>query len=516
MAWSEDRARERIRQHIESIGEIEVRPLAREVDDLETVLSETSCRDILGSHAYASVTNFAQLSSDSSLDDEGYKLLIQSVHAYEREVSHIAEQIVGGYRVHFQGPKVHVLAYTPVNDDATAALKAAMLLLILNDFVGAVFNAEFSEINDWRIGGGGDVGNVIGTRNGMRGERELLFIGEPANQAAKIMVDRSSLRITARVRNLLPKQLQECCTLLKDGNYKISASQATLDELCKTHGIAWNREKSAERVRKTRESIPLDRIAYGGANNPIDFSGLSERNNKRVFGASIFADVSGFTKYVRDAGDDEDKQKGALKLFHVIRKESRYVLGSEHDGVQVQFQGDRIQGLLNVPKDDAAAIAREAVEIAIDLQSSFEQAVKHELPEAKPLSLAIGVDVGTTLATRLGKHGDRDNICLGEAVENAARIEERCDGGMIGISGDVYQHLDKDVKLWFEYDDSRECYVARGLTREAFNARKAAEVYKSGAAVLLAGAGIAAAAIAITRAKGDEPARVQPAKPYAP
>lgn len=517
MAWSETRARKRVQEHIESIGEIEVKPLAREVNDLESLLSETVCREIAGGHVYVAVANFTDLASDTTMSRDSYKRLIQGVHVYQRELSYIAESVVGDYRVHFQGPKAHVLCYLPVNSVKGAAIKAAMLLLISNDFVRSVFNKEFDAWADWRIGGGADIGDAIGTRNGKRGERELLFIGEPANRAAKIMVDRASMRVTAGLYAELPESLQACCSLLANGTYRISADQETLDRLCAEHGVKWNREASAKRVADSRAATPLSDIEYAGANERIDFSALSERNNKKIEAASIFADVSGFTQFVKDAEGDEEAQAAALKIFHVIRKESMRVLCDDFEGVHVQFQGDRNQGILHVPKDDRAAICKAAVEAAIGLASSFEQVIKVELPEAAQLSLAIGVDYGVTLATRLGKRGERDNTCLGVAVENAALLEEGCAGSQIAISKTVYDALEEDLRQHFEADG--EHYVATDLTWEKIKSLEREELYESRGSVALkvAAVGLGAAALGavlLRKPEKDDTEIVQPSRPY--
>lgn len=520
MSWNEIRSRERVQKHIESIGEIDLRPLAREVSDLEQLLSETTCRDIFGAHVYIDVSNFDDLSSDSKMARDAYQRLIQATHIYQRELTYIAEKVFTGYRVHFQGAKAHILYYLPVNDEATISIQAALSMLVFDDFVRNVFNTEYEGYNDWRIGGGGDLGQAIGTRNGINGQRELLFIGEPANRAAKILVDRASQRITKDLYKALPIDIRDCCTLISTGDYTVSASQATLDALCAQYGIEWSREASAARIAEDCRRFPLGQIDYSDADVAIDFSALGWKNSKRVTGASNFADVSGFTSFVA-AAEDDDGKKNALKIFHVIRKELAKVATSDYDGVHVQFQGDRIQTLLHLPKGDENAIAADAVETAIGMQSSFEQVIKPEFPEAADLTLKVGIDLRTTLATRLGTHGDRDNVCLGTAVQSAANIEERCDGSQIGISKRGYDALEgNDLQKHFEYEKAYDCWIARGLTWERIEALNAEEAYGEKAlSIGLIGLGVAgavgAAAYVISKAKESErESRIEPSRTY--
>src|SRR6266496_1071344 len=114
MSWNKKRSLGRIQEHLDNMGEIEVKKLTREAD-LEHLLSETVCREIYGAHVYVQVPNFARLASDGLYAEDDYKRLIQGVHIYQREVTHIVEGL-GGTLVHFQGPKLHALFYRPIDN----------------------------------------------------------------------------------------------------------------------------------------------------------------------------------------------------------------------------------------------------------------------------------------------------------------------------------------------------------------------------------------------------------------
>ncbi len=380
-----------------------------------------------------------RLASRGFYAQDDYKRLIQGVHIYQREVSRIVEHsaMFDGLRVHFQGAKLHALFYRPIDDAQELATRAVLLQLVLKDFVRSVFNPAFPHYDDFAIAGGSDIGDAIGTKNGTRGDRELLFLGAPANHAAKIINDAGQLRLTTNVYEALPADLQQLCRNVDTDVYQIAAvSWADLDELLRVYDITWDREASAARVKADKQAFPLQNIEYSSADVLIDLDNLSICNNKRVLGASLFADVSGFTRYI-DAAATEEEQRSALRVFHAIRKEMSQVIRSDFAGLRIQFQGDRAQGLFHLPKDDAAIIATHAVETAIGAQSSMEKTLKELVPEAANLKLAVGVDLGTTLVSKLGARAQRDRICLGEAVERAAECEEECEGGQIGITRDV-------------------------------------------------------------------------------
>jgi class 3 adenylate cyclase len=468
------------------MGEIEIEDLVREAD-LNSLLTETCCRRIHGAHVYTYVANFPRMATDCAADDAEYKHFLQAVHLYQREVARIVEDAdkFDGLRVHFQGPKLHALFYRPIKKTERLAVQAFFLQLVLKDFTDNVFNPAFPFSEDFAVAGGADVGDATGTRNGHKGDRELLFLGPCANHAAKIISSAGRLRVTKALYDALPEKLRELCTKINDDVYQInSVTQKRLNELLEEYKIKWDREASSDRLAEDKRAFPLKDIEYSAANVLIDLDALSIRNNKRVTAASIFGDVSGFTAYIDGAKTDE-KKKEALRVLHAIRREMATVLTKDYGGLRVQFQGDRAQGLFHMPKDEEKKIATEAVEAAIGLQSSMEKTIKKKLPEAGDLRLAVGIDLDTTLVSKLGTRAHRDRICLGEPVENAAALEEDCEGGQIGVSKRVYEALPERLSKHFAYDKAKGCYVAKDLTWDKVEQAERAASYAGGASVFI-------------------------------
>jgi class 3 adenylate cyclase len=466
MGWNYDRSLKRIGAHLDGMGEIGIETLKREAD-LWSLLSETNCREIFGAHAYVDVTNFSALASKASATEEDIKRLVQGVHIYQREVARIVEraEIFDAVRVHFQGSRLHALFYRPIDNATKIAARAVLLQLVLRDFVDSVFNPAFPKLGDFRTAAATDIGDTIGTQNGVEGDRELLFVGGPANKAAKTLRSAGTDRLTEAVFNALPEDLQALCVETADASVCAlgDVSQEELDALCAAHGVGWNREDSEERIAEDRKQFPLADIEIESADVLIDLDLLSVRRNKRVPAASVFADLTGFTAYVERA-DSTDKQKEALRVLHAVRKEFSRVLTDDYNGVRIQYQGDRVQAIFHLPKDNDEAIARKAVDAAAGIQSSMETTLKENLPAAKDLQVAIGIDVGLTLVSRLGTRGARDPICLGGAVQNAARIEEAVDRQDTGVSSAVHSHLPETHQDLFGWRAKAQAYVASVLT----------------------------------------------------
>lgn len=514
MSWNYDDSVERIKSHLDSMGEIEIEKLVREAD-LNSLLSETHCRSIYGGHVYVQVTNFSILASREPDENDHYKRIIQAVHIYQREVARIVEGsgIFDGLRVHFQGPKLHALFYRPIDDGEKIAIKSVLLQLVLKNFVRHVFNPAFPSFDDFNVAGGADIGTVVGTKNGTQGDRELLFLGAPANYAAKMISSAGRLRLSQSIYDALPDSIRKLCNEVEglDGIHQLAkVTSDELDDLLEDHGIDWSREKSADRIADDKRRFPLKDISYGSAEVLINPDSLSINNNKRVLGASIFGDVAGFTDYI-DKAETEDQKKAALRVFHAIRKEMAAVIKTDFNGVRIQFQGDRVQGLFHLPKDEDEKIAKRVSESAIGLQSSMERSIKECLPESKDLKIAVGVDIGATLVSKLGSRGQRDRICLGEPVERAAACEERCEGGDIGVTKRVYDLLPEGTQGHFEYSNTKLCYVASGLTQDKVERASIADSYRSKAPVFIRSG---AAGVIVTREEIPSARQITPAPRY--
>lgn len=114
MSWNYETSSARIKEHLDRLGDIQVAKLVKAAD-LDSLLSETVCREIVGAHVYVDVPNFAMLASTGTQTDDEAKHLVQAIHIFQREVSRIIERddMFDGFRVHFQGTKLHALFTAP-------------------------------------------------------------------------------------------------------------------------------------------------------------------------------------------------------------------------------------------------------------------------------------------------------------------------------------------------------------------------------------------------------------------
>ena len=500
MGWSEKRSRERIAGYVGDAKGTEVRPMVREMD-LEN-LSEKVCREIEGAHVYIEFAGVPKLVDDMDAPTER-KRLMQAVHIFQREIDRILGA-VEATRIHFQSSRAHGLVYLPINDKVEHATRVVLAQLIADRFE-RIFHDAYPQFDSVRVRSGSDRGSAIGTRNGTAGDRELLFIGSPANKAAKLLPEGGARRLTKHIHDFLPASLLKHVSKDDLGAFALARpSTEAFEALLEEFEIDWSEEESRQRVADDKREFPLSGIELSGTRVKIDFDDLSIRDSKDVLAASSYADVSGFTAFV-EAAETDDEKSDALQAFHVIRREQAQVIKSDFDSVRVQYQGDRVQGLTHLPEDDDTAIAKGSVEMAIGLQSSFEITLKEALPQIGDLGLAIGVGLGETIATKLGPRGHRDRICLGEAVSRAERNEERVGKQEIGIDKATYDLLDEELRSSFIWSASAQCYVGKDLTARQSDLAGMAKAFATGA--LFVGAAVGAVALTHRASSSTTPAK---------
>jgi class 3 adenylate cyclase len=141
------------------------------------------------------------------------------------------------------------------------------------------------------------------------------------------------------------------------------------------------------------------------------------------FRTILFTDVQGSTALTDRLGDAK-----ARELLRVHERITREAL-KEHDGSEIKTMGDGFMA--------SFGSATKALECAIGLQQSFAQ---HNESADEPINVRIGLNAGEPIA--------EDEDLFGTAVNMAARIAAKADGGEILVS-DVVRQLVAGKKFLF-------------------------------------------------------------------
>ena len=510
MGWNYERSLERAQDKYAETEGLTVTPVTKNLDFDNISLKEA--RRVRAAHFYVDVRNFtALLSADPAADTD--EDMLRLLHLYAREITRVVENDLEATKVHFQGAKLHALAYRPIGDDVAMVAKAVLAATAVRAATVA-FNDifELRRTDAWQTAGGVDFGDAVATKNGTGGDRELLFLGQPANQAAKII--NAGLRLTDEVVDLLPASFDDYLSRSSDDQcWCFAPSTSALEQLITDNGYFWSQAQTRKRLEEATEKYPPGTANVFEATGPINKDKLGLSNSKQVDAVSLFADVDGFTHYVDQAAALDEDLVEPVRAWHVIRSEMRATAVVDYEALRIQYQGDRMQALGYLPMGDEGSVAVRAVRIAAALTS----AVKFVLPQvvgtaAKPL--AIGLAAGTTLVSKLGEHGNRDVVCLGPATVEAARIQVGLDGNQIGLDPELYSRLPEWMQELFTWQPSPGAYVATDLTLDELDRQEAA-LTEGGAKTLLAGALAGAAAIGVGAALIHR-RRERPLRPWHP
>lgn len=456
MGWSYDKSLDRIRKKFDEVRDIEVSKLTREMDFQNISLKHA--KKVHGAHLYADVTNFSDVLSKAAENGDETEVL-RALHIHAREITRVVEKDFGVAKVHFQGPKLHAVAYRPIDDDETIAKTAVLLAACVAQTVEAL--NELSEVGDFEVAAGIDLGDAVATMNNVAGDRELLFLGSPANRAAKIIS--SGIRVSRSIAAALPDEFDMHITDLGDDVFAVEISKSDLEDLLEDSDSTWSLNQTESRLSEDFERYSSDDVKISGTQGEIDKSKLGLANTKRVTGSSLFVDVDGFTQYVDEASAEDDDLVDAVQGYHVLRSEMRFVAVDDYGALRIQYQGDRMQVVVFVPVDDEAEIALRAVQFAAGINSSVAETLPQVIPDAvRPV--ATGAALGEALISRLGEHGQPDVMCIGKATEGAASFQLKLDGGEIGISKKMKDALPDEVAAEFKWVSEKGCYVARDLT----------------------------------------------------
>ncbi len=288
---------------------------------------------------------------------------------------------------------------------------------------------------------------------------------------AKILGPGDTITVTKEVYALLPGALQECFeragTVAGAVTYRTTGlNWRQAPRLAAALGVHFTPEKLKKQTETYRDALPLADMEVSGAQELIDLDRLSERQSKKISAVALYADLDGFTRYVQAAEHDEDVVS-LVRVLHMIRTEFHAVVNQDYPGVGLvlQHQGDRLLAIVQMPPGDRLdQRCANGLKIAIGMQSSMEHALNEHLQERQDIHVAVGLDVGTVLVTRLGKKGQREVICLGPRVTTAEALQLCSAGQEIRISETIYNTIDHETLKHQFRTDGRGAYVAKRLT----------------------------------------------------
>lgn len=467
MSWDKERSNARVADHDFAEFEVSVADLSRTMDFHN--LSTKDVRRVQGVHIYVDMPDFHAAVKDADGDPNLQKELLRAASVL-RKLQRDALKDLEVAPVQTQAARIHALVFRPYDDEAERARVALAAAVTMKSILAQVVNPVFPEMRNLRpsigiAGGQSYIANV-----GFRGDRELIALGTCANLAAKALGAEGTLTVSKDVWSLLAAEIQEHF----ERSRTISGIQTfQAEEIDGERGVAlqsalaveFNVDKWIGRAEKYRSQLDLDDMSISEPRKMIDLEELTERNSKSAMAVAIYADLDGFTKYVQDAEADGEIV-GLVRILHMIRHELHAVIKQDYPGVVLQHQGDRTFAILHLHSDEGTKpLGRKGLALAIGLQSSMVDVINERLGDRKDIHLAVGMDLGRVLVSRLGKKGSREVICLGTTVTCAERLQLLSSGGDIRISDEIHEGIqDETLRNRFKRHEESNSFVARSLT----------------------------------------------------
>ena len=472
--WNDKRAGDHIDKKIADVENVTIVDYTREMS-LDVIPSNKAYR-MDAVHLYADILNIGDILGTTSYEGETcHKRTLQFLNLHYRAVHRVLNRC-DVRRVDFANQRLHALVAKPYNSETDAEEKrirrAVAVAQLVIDVLAQTGN-DHEKIPDAKVRVGIDSGEALAVNNGRKGGREPLFLGEPANQAAKLAGGGAAKGI------FLSNNARATIGLTEVDAPKNTALTASEIEDCQTNAnLGVSADTIVREWRADLEKNPIGAFEFKRHTPPLrtmDVTALTPANSRRQEAVSVYADIDGFTAFVRDNIDDNAED--VVRVFHVIRAELDRVLTCDFDGRRIRFIGDCLHGLLcdgTAYTTDEQETVSTATLCAGALRSSFELALeKLENSGAVigKLGLAIGFELGPMTVTRLGMQGDRVRCSVSRGALQSEAEQRGCGGTETAIGALAYSAATDGVQKVFgdkrkvadlDYNEAVEALAAKG------------------------------------------------------
>jgi class 3 adenylate cyclase len=484
-SWNKDRATKRIDSKISGLPlkDIEIKKYVRDTD-LTNLQGNVAYR-VDGVHLYADILNLSEMLHVTDVEGETcQRRTLRFLNLHYRAVYRIIQRVDAIF-VDFHNQRLHSVVSKPYDAEADRVHKAVAMAQLIIDVLART--GEDADHPAAKIRIGIDTGKALAVNNGRRGHREPLFLGVPANHAAKRAGGGKSSGIyltnEARTAIGLKKADNEDTTPLTGGEIATSQGKAKLDVTADQIVKDW---------KDDLEKNPIGAFEFSGHTPPfstLDIETLSVKNSRRQDAASVYADIDGFTAYVAANIASDDSAKHVVRALHVLRSELDAVLHSDFAGRKVRFIGDCVHGLTvegTAQTTDAKETISNLTLCAGGMRSSFDLALtklKENGTDASSLGLAVGFEYGPMNVTRLGIKGELVRCSVSRGVLTAEQEQSRCTGTETAIGATAYKNASDAVRSVFGTNRKRSGLTydvaVKELSEKNDSSAKAAKVLES-------------------------------------
>jgi len=374
-AWNRDRAAKRIESKIAqlSLNDIEIKDYVRDTD-LTNLPGHVAYR-VDGVHLYADILNLTDMLHVTAVEGETcHRRTLRFLNLHYRAVHRILQRVDALF-VDFHNQRLHSVVTKPYDSERSRVHRAIAIGKLVIDVLART--SEDADHPAAKVRVGIDTGKALAVNNGRRGHREPLFLGEPANHAAKRSTGGKATGI------YLTNKARAAIGLKQVGEE--DAAALTEQEIKDSQGLAKLGVTADEIVKEWKDDLeknPIGAFEFKGHTPPfstLDIEELSVKNSRRQDAATVYADLDGFTAYVSRNITTNNAAKHVVRALHVLRSELDASLHEDFAGRKVRFIGDCIHGLTvegtSQTTDEEETISNMSL-CAAAMRSSFDLALK--------------------------------------------------------------------------------------------------------------------------------------------
>lgn len=471
--WNHDRAVEHIKKRIADVKTVTIKEYVRDMS-LKNIKTNEGYR-VDGVHLYADILNMGEILGTTQTEGvSSHKRTLRFLNQHYRAASRIMNE-TSARRIDFHNQRLHALIAKPYNTESGAEASrvhlAVAIAQLMIDVLQETGDAD-EQVPNAIVRVGIDTGKSLGVNNGRNGYREPLFLGEPANHAAKHAAGEvEGIFLTDKARKAigLSKVSSSRGTALTAEEVKTSQEKARLSVTKDSVVKEWKEDLDKHPIGAfefSRQTLPF---------RDMDITALTPKNSKRQEATSLYADIDGFTAYVSEHIDDHPED--VVRALHVLRAELERVFTCDFGGRRIRFIGDCIHGLLcegTTHTTDQEETVSTSVLCAGSLRSSFNEALvqlAREKVTIGSLGLAIGFEFGPMTVTRLGIHGDRVRCSVSRGALQAEEEQLRCKGDETALGKEAYYKGSEAVRKCFgptrikaklDYNEAVEALAEKG------------------------------------------------------
>lgn len=451
-SWSEERAKKRIATRYDEVREVEIRDYKRDTS-LESIPINRAYR-VHGAHVYIDIVNLEEILNCTGVEGETcHKRTLRFLNQHYRAVHRILQES-DAIRVDFHNQRLHAVVTKPYGDadERTRVARAVAIAKLTIDVLAKTGDTD-EHIPNATVRVGIDSGLALAVNNGRRASREPLFLGAPANQAAKCAgydTD-EGIYLTHAARAIMGLP-----TLTGEEDRSTPLTEEQIAACVEEADLGVSQERIIRLWTEEQEESPIGEFSFSRPTPPLsnlDFDQISAARSKRFEGISLYADIDAFTAFVDS--HLEDNPENLVRTLHVLRSELDAVVHSDFGGRRVRFIGDCLHGVLlegTAHSTDEEATVSTAVQCAGALRSSFSTALAYlnsEGADTDDLGLAIGFELGWLAISRLGIKGSLLRCATGRAVLASEDEQLHCNGTQTAIGPNAYEAGSEAVRKMF-------------------------------------------------------------------